>query len=192
MSEQLCNVCGGSLSGFGADVSARLCFSCLERRKKEPSFRDTAPSFTASRGFDAEDPRRGTASRGREKFADWFWPLHARYLAGEATPADVPLPFDRMPTTASPLMWRIAQHMQVCMGLMLAEDETKPLPYAYSMAERFCGARNADAAGRAIDRLVKAGVVERGPDMPRRKGMRHATRTYRAPDANVVQLREAA
>ncbi len=189
---ELCKSCGYSLNGYGADIAEGICFSCVQRRKKEPSFRDTAPSFTASRGGDADAPRRGTASRGREKFADWFWPLHARYLAGEVTPADVPLPFERMPTTASPLMWRIAQHMQVCMGLMLVEDETRPLPYAYSMAELFCGARNADAAGRAIDRLVKAGVVDRGPDMPRRKGMRHATRTYQAPAANVVRLREAA
>jgi hypothetical protein len=85
-----------------------------------------------------------------------------------------------MPADASPLMRAIAEDMRTRIGLQLAVEDFRPLPYACSEAVNAGLCRYKEQASRAINRLVEAGVVEDAGAMERR-GWPRGTRLYRAP-----------
>jgi hypothetical protein len=106
------------------------------------------------------------------------------YRAGRLRPRDVRL--GEMPTCATPLMRAIAADMRLRIGLRLAVDDDRPLPYATSEAVGSRLARHKMQASRALRKLVAAGVIEdAGSLAPRRSGPPDGTRLYRPPAATL-------
>jgi hypothetical protein len=115
------------------------------------------------------------------------------YRAGRLRPVDVRL--GEMPPGATPLMRLIAEEMRLRMGLRLAVDDDRSLPYATSEAVRSKLTPHKMQASRAIRGLVAAGVIEGAGCLPRRPGgPPDGTRLYRPPaavlqrDAVVVEV----
>jgi hypothetical protein len=76
----------------------------------------------------------------------------------------------------------IADDMRLRMGLRLAVEDERPLPYAASEAVRAGIARDKPQASRVIRQLVEAGVIVHAGELaPRGKG--NGTRLYAPPPA---------
>ena len=99
---------------------------------------------------------------------------------GELEPVDVPL--GELPADASPAMRRVAEDIRLLIGLRLAVDEDRPLPYATRFCAERCGLRHHTQASRVLRQLVEAGVVEPAGAMPAR-GKGDGTKLYQAPMA---------
>ena len=106
-------------------------------------------------------------------------------------PVDVPL--GEMPPWAGSVMRAVAEDMQILMGLRAAAGDDRPLPYALSMAVSAGAAKDKPAASRAINALVRAGVIDYAGSLPPR-GTGSGTKMYRPPAAVAVRqpLRRAA
>lgn len=100
-------------------------------------------------------------------------------------PRDVRL--GAMPPTATTLMRRIAQDMRLRLGLRLAVDDDRPLPYATSEAVNAGFCRHKNEASRAIRRLVAAGVIDDAGALPPRRGVRDGTKLYAAPTKTALE-----
>jgi hypothetical protein len=97
---------------------------------------------------------------------------------GELEPADVQLGV--LPANASKAMRRVAEDIRLLIGLRLAVDEYRPLPYSTRFCAERCGLRHHTQASRVLRDLERAGVVKCAePLKPRGKG--DGTKTYRAP-----------
>jgi hypothetical protein len=98
--------------------------------------------------------------------------------AGRLEPIDVRL--GELPATATPTMRRLAENIRLLIGLRLAVDEDRPLPYSTRFCAERCGLRHHTQASRILRQLVEAGVVEPAGAMPPR-GKGDGTKLYRAP-----------
>ena len=94
--------------------------------------------------------------------------LLALYEQGQIEPKLVRL--GALPDDASPAMRGIADDIALRMGLRLAVDDERPLPYATSEAVRAGLCIHRMQASRAIGKLVLAGVIENAGCLPRRPG----------------------
>ena len=95
-----------------------------------------------------------------------------------------------MPPGAGRLMCAAAEDMRLLMGLRLAVDDDRPLPYAASFAAWRLGlGRDKRRASRVIRALVRAGVVEEVGALPRiPDGPPNGTKLY-APPAGALEGR---
>jgi hypothetical protein len=106
--------------------------------------------------------------------------LIAEWQAGRHSPAKVRL--GRMPENATEDMCRVAEDMELLMGLRLAAGEDRALPYASKFAAKRLGwGSNYKRARRAIHRLCDAGVIRNVGSMEPRRGKRDGTRMYGSP-----------
>jgi hypothetical protein len=97
---------------------------------------------------------------------------------GLLEPVDVTL--GELPPAASPAMRRVARDIRLLLGLRLAVDEDRPLPYATRFCAERCGLRHHTQASRVLRQLVDAGVIVPAGAMPAR-GKGDGTKLYRAP-----------
>jgi hypothetical protein len=105
--------------------------------------------------------------------------LIAAYERGDLEPVDVEL--GEMPSYAGHAMQAAAADIALLIGLRLAVDEGRPLPYATSFAAERLGLVDKGHASRALRSLVKAGVVLYVGRLPRRpNGPREGTKLYAA------------
>jgi hypothetical protein len=74
----------------------------------------------------------------------------------------------------------VAADIRLLLGLRLAVDEDRPLPYSTRFCAERCGLRYHTQASRVLRQLVDAGVVELAGVMPAR-GKRDGTKLYAAP-----------
>ena len=74
----------------------------------------------------------------------------------------------------------VAADLRLLLGLRLAVDEDRPLPYATRFCAERCGLRHHTQASRVLRKLVDAGVVELAGAMPAR-GKGDGTKLYQAP-----------
>jgi hypothetical protein len=85
-----------------------------------------------------------------------------------------------LPANASKAMRRVAEDIRLLIGLRLAVDEYRPLPYSTRFCAERCELRHHTQASRVLRELERAGVVKCAePLKPRGKG--DGTKTYRAP-----------
>jgi hypothetical protein len=77
-------------------------------------------------------------------------------------------------------MRRVARDIRLLLGLRLAVDEDRPLPYATRFCAERCGLRHHTQASRVLRQLVEAGVVVSAGALPAR-GKGDGTKLYRAP-----------
>jgi hypothetical protein len=97
---------------------------------------------------------------------------------GELAPVDVRL--GELPANASPAMRRVAEDIRLLIGLRLAVDEDRPLPYSTRFCAERCGLHHHTQASRVLRQLVDGGVIESAGAMPAR-GKGDGTKLYRAP-----------
>ena len=100
------------------------------------------------------------------------------YEAGRLEPLDVAL--GELPTGASVAMRRVADDIRLLLGLRLAVDEDRPLPYSTRFCAERCGLHDQAHASRVLRQLEQAGVIERGGTLTPR-GKPDGTKLYRAP-----------
>jgi len=93
-------------------------------------------------------------------------------------PLDVAL--GELPTGASVAMRRVADDIRLLLGLRLAVDEDRPLPYSTRFCAERCGLHDQAHASRVLRQLEQAGVIERGGTLTPR-GKPDGTKLYRAP-----------
>ena len=98
--------------------------------------------------------------------------------AGLLKPVDVQL--GELPADASKAMRRVAEDIRLLLGLRLAVDEDRPLPYSTRFCAERCGLRDPAHASRVLHQLVDAGVLESAGTLKPR-GMPFGTKLYRAP-----------
>jgi hypothetical protein len=98
--------------------------------------------------------------------------------AGLLKPVDVEL--GELPAGASKAMRDVAADVRLLLGLRLAADEDRPLPYSTRFCAQRCGLRNHREASRVLHQLVQAGVLERAGELKPR-GQPFGTKLYRAP-----------
>jgi hypothetical protein len=101
---------------------------------------------------------------------------------GELEPVDVRL--GELPANASPAMRRVAEDIRLLLGLRLAVDEDRPLPYSTRFCAERCGLHHHTQASRVLRQLVEAGVLESAGAMPAR-GKGDGTKLYRAPSGRM-------
>lgn len=122
-------------------------------------------------GLGTRDQELGTKTyierEKRDTSTAELWDQIHRFNAGELTP--IPVQLGALPLNASVRMMKIAEHMQVLLGLRLASDDERPLPYATSMAVDAGYANHKIEASRAITKLVNAGVIEHVGELERTK-----------------------
>jgi hypothetical protein len=97
---------------------------------------------------------------------------------GLLKPAAVQL--GELPAGASRAMRDVADDIRLLIGLRLAVDEPRPLPYSTRFCAERCGLYDHAHASRVLRELERAGVIERdGALTPR--GKPDGTKLYRAP-----------
>jgi hypothetical protein len=102
---------------------------------------------------------------------------------GQLEPVDVPL--GEMPPHAGTVMRNIADHWRLLIGLRRAVGDTRPLPYARSMAVNAGLADSLGTASNAINALVRAGVVEHVGSLPPTRPGLDGTKLYAPPSGGV-------
>lgn len=113
-----------------------------------------------------------------------LYQLIVAYEAGELSPEPVRL--GPLPSRARRLMRAAAADMALLMGLRLAVDEDRPLPYASRLAAERLGLGDDKArAHRVIRSLVRAGVVIEAGALAGRKGL-DGMKLYAPPGAQFV------
>jgi hypothetical protein len=105
--------------------------------------------------------------------------LIRRWQRGEIEP--LPVGLGRLPDDATPPMKAIAAHMKDLFGLLAAAGEDRALIYAYSWAVNAGCAPTRQSAGRALQRLLDAEVIEPAGELPPYRGKAFGTRLYRPP-----------
>ena len=105
--------------------------------------------------------------------------LLEEHRAGRLEP--VPVRLGDMPARASRAMHAVAEDMALRMGLRLAVDEDRPLPYAATEVVKAGILSDPRRASRTIRRLVEAGVVLHVGALPPRRGMGYGTKLYAPP-----------
>ena len=98
--------------------------------------------------------------------------------AGRLEPVDVRL--GEIPAKASPAMRRVAADVRLLIGLRLAVDDDRPLPYSTRFCAERCGLHDQAHASRVLRALVEAGVI-RYVDSLERRGKRDGTKLYATP-----------
>ena len=82
---------------------------------------------------------------------------------------------------ASPAMRRVARDIRLLLGLRLAVDDDRPLPYSTRFCAERCGPHDHGHASRVLRTLVATRVIRYVESMePRGKG--DGTKLYAAPD----------
>jgi hypothetical protein len=93
-------------------------------------------------------------------------------------PVDVTL--GELPADASPAMRKVAEDIRLLLGLRLAVDDDRPLPYSTRFCAERCGLHDQGHASRVLRRLVEAGVIRHVESLEPR-GKRDGTKAYAAP-----------
>lgn len=93
----------------------------------------------------------------------------------------VPVTLGELPAGASAAMRQVAEDVALLLGLRLAVDEDRPLPYSARLCAKRCELiRDHGHASRVLRSLERAGVIRcAGKLKPR--GMPFGTKLYRAP-----------
>ena len=97
---------------------------------------------------------------------------------GLLEPADVEL--GELPTGASPAMRKVAADIRLLLGLRLAVDDDRPLPYSTRFGAERCGLHDQAHASRVLRALVEAGVIRYVESLDPR-GKPDGTKLYAAP-----------
>lgn len=100
------------------------------------------------------------------------------YERGKLVPAEVTL--GPLPGAAGEAMRKAAADIELLIGLRLAVDDDRPLPYATSFARDRLGLCNKSHASRVLRSLVEAGVIVDAGELPKR-GKGNGTKTYAPP-----------
>ena len=153
----------------------------LPRKALKNEARDPSPPTS---GVPSPRPGPGPGvhlQEGRLGETPELYDLIVEHDRGRLQPVDVTL--GAMPLNAGWLMREIAKDMRLLMGLRLAVEEDRPLPYAASFAARRVGlGGDKRRASRAIRALVRTGVVEEAGALPRQAGgPPDGTKLYAAP-----------
>jgi hypothetical protein len=77
-------------------------------------------------------------------------------------------------------MHAVARDLRLLMGLRLAVDEHRPLPYATTLCAQRCGLRDPKQASRVLRALVRLGVIDHVGSLPAR-GKPDGTKLYAPP-----------
>jgi hypothetical protein len=85
-----------------------------------------------------------------------------------------------LPAGASRAMHEVAADIRLLIGLRLAVDEDRPLPYSTRFCAERCGLHDQAHASRVLRQLEQAGVVERAGTLDPR-GKPDGTKLYQAP-----------
>jgi hypothetical protein len=97
---------------------------------------------------------------------------------GLLEPVDAEL--GELPANASPAMHKVAADIRLSLGLRLAVDDDRPLPYSTRFCAERCGLHDQGHASRGLRALERVGVVQRvGALDPR--GKPDGTKLYAAP-----------
>jgi hypothetical protein len=98
--------------------------------------------------------------------------------AGLLKPLDVEL--GPLPANASPAMRTVAADIGLLLGLRLAVDDDRPLPYSTRFCAERCGLHDQAHASRVLRALERVGVIVHAETMTPR-GKRDGTKLYAAP-----------
>ena len=88
--------------------------------------------------------------------------------------------FDGRQVVVTDTMHDVAADIRLLLGLRLAVDEQKPLPYSTRFCAERCRLRDHRQASRALRSLEQLGVVECAGKLKSR-GQPYGTKTYAAP-----------
>ena len=102
-------------------------------------------------------------------------------------PVDVRL--GQLPANASPAMREGADDIRLLLGLRLAVDDDRPLPYSTRFCAERCGLHDQAHASRILRRLVEAGVIRHAESLEPR-GKRDGTKCYGAPGRGSIHRRQ--
>jgi hypothetical protein len=80
-------------------------------------------------------------------------------------------------------MRAVADDIRLLIGLRLAVDEYRPLPYSTRFCAERCGLLHHTQASRVLRQLVDAGVIESAGALPAR-GKGDGTKLYQVPGGN--------
>jgi hypothetical protein len=115
---------------------------------------------------DTYPPEARTGERPRTPIAE----LERRCDYGLLTLGTVEL--GEMPADATPEMWKIAEDIRYLLELAYGDGDYRPLPYSARFAAGRMGWQKGHMeACRALQRLVKAGVIQRVPNPTKRTGL---------------------
>ena len=87
-----------------------------------------------------------------------------------------------LPADASPAMRKVAADIRLLLGLRLAVDDDRPLPYSTRFCAERCGLHDQGHASRVLRALEQTGVIERAGTLDPR-GKPDGTKLYLAPGA---------
>lgn len=173
-------VCAGCGSGATRTVGGRLLCdsdSCLSRtpgtRNQEQGTRND--SGEGVRALYVVGSPGVTSEERREPELHGLIRDHER---GELQPVDVRL--GELPPNASPAMRDVAGDIRLLIGLRLAVDEDRPLPYSTRFCAERCGLRDQAQASRVLRALERVGVVKCAGTLEPR-GKPDGTKLYQAP-----------
>ena len=155
--------------GLDAEV-ARVDGETVQEGNPHPQ-RGSSPLSSLVSCTGSRDGEEAVVPRMRELLEDW--------RAQRLDP--VPVRLGEMPRHARPRHRGIAGDMALRMGLMRADGDDRPLPYACSEAVRAGHAANNRQANDAIQWLVRHGVIRGAGALRPREGVRYGTRLYRPP-----------
>jgi hypothetical protein len=85
-----------------------------------------------------------------------------------------------LPAGASRAMHDVAADIRLLLGLRLAVDDDRPLPYSTRFCAERCGLRDHGQASRVLRALERAGVIERAGRLDPR-GKPDGTKLYQGP-----------
>lgn len=174
----VCAVCG---SGATRTVGGRLlCDSgpCLSRT---PGTRDQEPGTKDQVGTEGNGVKLrivpGTPGVGLPKEPELAG-LIRDHDRGTLQPVDVAL--GELPAGASDAMRAVAADVRLLLGLRLAVDDDRPLPYSTRFCAERCGLRDQAQASRVLRALERVGVVKCAGTLEPR-GKPDGTKLYQAP-----------
>jgi hypothetical protein len=181
----------------GGELFVECCEGCEEQAVRDaldldfPGVStDVAPADTRGPGappalppFPSQDPGPrpgpGPGVTSADEQAE-LYRLLEDHAAGRLEP--VPVALGKLPPNATPVQVRVAADVALCMGLRLAVDDDRPLPYATSFCADRNGLRDKWHAWRVLGQLVEAAVVRCvGAMPPRPGGPRDGTKLYAPP-----------
>lgn len=181
----LCAVCN---SGATRTVGGRLLCDSVSCLQVTPGTRDQEPGTNDQVGTEGNEVKLrivpGTPGVGLPKEPE-LEGLVRDHDRGRLEP--LPVELGELPVGASRAMQKVATDLRLLIGLRLAVDEDRPLPYSTRFCAERCGLRDQAQASRVLRSLERVGVVECvGRLKPR--GKPDGTKLYRPPavkeDAN--------
>jgi hypothetical protein len=173
-----CEVCGSEATHY--KDRRPLCDrdSCLSRTQ------GTRDKEQGTRNSSAEGGGRGLyvvgspCVQGESRCEPELTGLIRDYDRGKLQPAAVAL--GELPANASRAMRDVADDIRLLLGLRLAVDEPRPLPYSTRFCAGRCGLYDQAHASRVLRQLERAGVIVSAEALAPR-GQPYGTKTYRAP-----------